>query len=102
MVAVTLEEFKDYVGTKDATDFPELCLDAGNAMVGRLIGTSDAVPADVHKQAILIAASELFHRRSAPNGISQFADATGNPVRVGRDPLSAVYPLLLPFIDYGV
>jgi hypothetical protein len=102
MVAVTLEEFKDYVGTKDATDFPELCLDAGNALVGRLIGTSDEVPADVHKQAILIAASEIFHRRNAPQGISQFADATGTPIRVGRDPMAAVYPLLLPFIGYGV
>lgn len=102
MVAVTLQEFKDYVGTKDASDFPELCLDAGNAHVGRLIGDNDTVPVDIHKQAILITASELFHRRSAPNGISQFADATGQAVRVGKDPLSAVYPLLLPYLGFGV
>lgn len=97
MVAVTLQEFKDYVGTKDSSDFPELCLDAGNALVGQLIGTNDTVPNDVHKQAILICASELFHRRSAPNGISQFADGSGQAVRVGRDPLTAVYPLLIPY-----
>lgn len=101
MVAVTLQEFKDYVGTKDTSDFPELCLDGGNALVGRLIGDNDTVPADIHKQAILIASSELFHRRSAPNGISQFADASGQAVRVGKDPLSAVYPLVLPFIGFG-
>lgn len=101
MVAVTLQEFKDYVGTKDASDFPQLCLDAGNALVTRLIGEAENVPDDIHKQAILIASSEMFHRRSAPNGISQFADASGQAVRVGKDPLSAVYPLVLPFIGYG-
>jgi hypothetical protein len=102
MVAVTLQEFKDYVGTKDASDFPELCLDGGTALILRLIGEAENVPDEIHKQAILIASSELFHRRSAPNGISQFADASGQAVRVGKDPLSAVYPLLLPYIGFGV
>ncbi len=103
MVAVTLQEFKDYVGTKDSSDFPESCLDAGNALVGALIGTVDTVPNEVHRQCILIAASEIFHRRSAPNGISQFADGSGQAVRVGRDPLYAVYPLLIPYsLGYGV
>jgi hypothetical protein len=101
-MAVTLTEFKDYVGTKDSSDFPQECLTAGEALITRLIGEVTTVPTAIRDQAVYIASSELFHRRSAPNGISQFADATGNPVRVGRDPLSAVYPLLLPFIEYGL
>ena len=101
-MAVTLEEFKDYVGTKDSTGFPQECLTSGEALITRLIGEAENVPTAIRDQAVLIASSELFHRRSAPNGISQFADATGNPVRVGRDPLSAVYPLVLPYIQFGV
>lgn len=101
MAAVTLAEFQAYVGT-DETSFPQTCLDAANAHVGRFIGTVDTVPNDIHEQAILICASELFHRRSAPNGISQFASMDGSAVRVARDPMTAVYPLLLPYCGYGI
>ncbi len=69
--------------------------------VNNYVGDAE-VPSHIHFQAELIAASELFHRRSAPNGIAQFASMDGQPVRVGRDPLAAVYPLLLPFCGYGV
>lgn len=101
MAAVTLAEFQAYVGT-DETTFPQSCLTAANAHVGRFIGDIDTVPNDVHEQAILICASELFHRRSAPNGISQFASMDGSAVRVARDPMTAVYPLLQPYVGYAV
>jgi hypothetical protein len=26
----------------------------------------------------------------------------GQPVRMGKDPMTAAYPLLLPFVGYGV
>lgn len=100
-MAVHLAEFQAYVGT-DETTFPESCLSAANAHVGRFIGDIDTVPAEIHDQAILICASELFHRRSAPNGIAQFASMDGTAVRVGRDPMGAVYPLLLPYVGYGI
>lgn len=101
-MAVTLQNFKDYVGTKDATDFPQSCLDAGYAMVVRLIGDATGIPTEVIDQATLIAASEMFHRRNSPQGVSQFADMSGAPVRVGRDPLAAVTPILSPYIGYAV
>jgi hypothetical protein len=99
-VAVTLAEFQAYVGT-DETDFPQECLTAGHALVNRFIGTK-TVPVSVHDQATLIASSELFHRRSAPNGVEQFASFDGSPVRVAKDPMNAVYPLLLPYTQYAV
>lgn len=100
-MAVTLEEFQAYVGT-DETTFPQECLTAGLSLVERYIGNVTSVPAGVKDQATLIASSELFHRRSAPNGISQFATMDGSAVRVARDPLTAVYPLLLAYCGYGV
>lgn len=100
-MSVTLAEFQAYVGT-DETSFPQECLTAGISLVERYIGEVTTVPADVKDQAVYIASSELFHRRSAPNGISQFATMDGTAVRVARDPLTAVYPLLLPYCGFGV
>lgn len=102
MSAVTLEELQAYIGTEETGDFIESCLSAGNALVGNYIGEVDTVPNEVHRQAILICASEIFHRRSAPNGIAQFASMDGSPVRVAKDPMGAVYPLLLPYVGFGV
>jgi len=102
MPAVTLQELADYVGTDVLDDFLESCLSAGTSHVERYIGTVDTVPGEVHRQATFICSSELFHRRSAPNGVSQFASFDGAPVRVAKDPMNAVYPLLLPYTGYGV
>lgn len=99
-MAVTLAEFQAYVGT-DETDFPQECLTSGLALVTRFIGAK-TVPVAIQDQATLIASSELFHRRSAPNGVAQFASFDGSPVRVAKDPMNAVYPLLLPYTQYAV
>jgi hypothetical protein len=100
-MAVTLEEFQAYVGT-DETTFPQECLTAGSALVSAYIGEIDTVPVSVEDQAILIASSELFHRRSAPNGVAQFASFDGAPIRVAKDPLNAVYPLLVRWVQFAV
>jgi hypothetical protein len=102
MAHVTVTDLQLYIGTDETGDFIESCLSAGNAMVGNYIGASDLVPHEVHHQAILICSSELFHRRSAPNGIAQFASMDGSPIRVGKDPMTAVYPLLQPFVGWAV
>ena len=102
MPAVTLSELQAYIGTDETGDFIESCLEAGNAQVGNYIGDIDTVPNEIHRQAIFICASELYHRRSAPNGIAQFASMDGSPIRVGKDPMTAVYPLLLPYVGYAV
>lgn len=101
-MAVSLSEFKDYVGTKDATDFPQSCLTAGHALVTAYVGAVTTVPTEIHDQAVLMVSSELFHRRNAPNGISQFADIGGGAIRVGKDPMAPAYNLLLPYVSIGV
>jgi hypothetical protein len=100
-MAVTLEQFQEYVGT-DETTFPQDCLNTGHALVTRYIGDVTGVPTHIHNQAVLNVASELFHRRSAPMGIAQFASNEGAPTRVARDPMISVYPLLLPYVGFGV
>jgi len=100
-MAVTLEEFQAYVGT-DETVFPQECLTSGLALVNTYIGEIETVPVSLQDQAVLIASSELFHRRSAPNGVAQFAAFDGAPVRVAKDPMNAVYPLLQRYVGYAV
>lgn len=75
--------------------------DTADALVASFVGQAE-VPAAVLKQAQLKTASELFHQRSAPQGIAQFADQTGAPVRTARDPLTGAYPLLRPFVGLGI
>lgn len=101
MAQVSLADLQAYIGTEETGEFIEECLDAGKALVNNYIGEGE-VPSHIRYQAELIASSELFHRRSAPNGIAQFASMDGQPVRMGKDPMTAVYPLLLPFVGYGV
>jgi hypothetical protein len=98
---VLLSEFKEYIGTDDSSDFIEQSLDAGHALVDNYQGDA-TVPGDLHKICIFLCASEIYHRRSAPNGIAQFASMDGSPVRVAKDPMGAVYPLLLPYVGYGI
>ena len=95
-MSVTVEQFQNYVGTKEDGDFVEQCLGSSRVIVNNYIGTF-SVPYSLVDQAVLTVASELFHRRSAPNGIAQFATMDGSPVRVAKDPMNSVYPLLMPF-----
>jgi hypothetical protein len=98
---ITAADFAEYVGA-DVDDFLTNCLNAGHALVDNYQGSVDTVPQSVHTQAVMICASEIFHRKSAPNGISQFASFDGAPVRVAKDPMNAVYPLLLPYVGFAV
>jgi hypothetical protein len=99
---VTLAELQAYVGTDETGSFIQSCLDSGTAQVGNYVGDITVVPDQIHRQATLICSSELFHRRSAPNGVAQFASLDGTPVRVAKDPMGAVYPLLLPYVGFAV
>jgi hypothetical protein len=100
-MTVTVEQLQDYVGSKETGTFIDGCLNSAYAMVQRFVGTN-AVPSSIIDQAVLQVGSELFHRRSAPNGISQFADMSGNPMRVARDPMVAAYDLLRPYVGWAV
>jgi hypothetical protein len=99
-MAVTVEQFRSYVGTKEVSSFVDGCLASANQHVAKFVGNAK-VPGDVLDQAVLSCASELFHRRNAPNGVAQFADL-GTTVRIAKDPMTAAYQMLLPFVGPGL
>ena len=99
---LTVAELQAYVGTDETGEFMTSCVTFANQHVGNYVGSITTVPSEVMHQARLICASEIYHRRSAPNGVAQFASMDGSPIRVAKDPMNAVYPLLLPYVGYAV
>ncbi len=77
------------------------CARQALALVGIVIGTTEGVDPDARERAIIEAGSELFHKRQAPSGISQFADAAGTPMRVARDPMNVARVILQPWLPMG-
>lgn len=83
-------------------DFIDSCAGEAAAMVERECGSYLAsVPAEIIQRATIEVGSELYNRRSAPNGISQFTSADGGAIRVARDPMVAARPMLSPFLPGG-
>lgn len=98
---MTYQLLKTFVGASDADDaYVEQCWDEAVAHVSTFVGTHD-IPSAVLTRCYVEAGSELFHRRSAPMGVSQFASFDGSAIRVARDPLQGVYPLLRPYVGLG-
>lgn len=88
------EDLKAYVGASEMDDeYVQECWDAARDLIASYV-QSTKIPSNVLKRCYLEVGSELFHRRSAPMGVSQYATFDGQPVRVARDPLVGVYPLL--------
>ena len=87
-------------GTADA-EFVAACEAEATALVTAYIGAAE-VPDSVLSRAVFEVGSELFHRRSAPNGVAQFGTLDGAaPIRVARDPMVGAYPLLSRYLGGG-
>ena len=99
-MAMTWNNLKAYVNSASADDtFVEQCWDEATTLVNAYIRDRD-VPNDVFDRARLEVGQELFNRRSAPNGIAQFATFDGTQTQlVARDPMVGAYPLLNPIIN---
>ncbi|QRY40851.1 hypothetical protein JVX92_00720 [Microbacterium hominis] len=91
------------VSTADAA-FLEDSLDEAIALVNNECGTAiDRVPVAVLYRAYLECGSELYQRKNAPQGVTQFASPDGGttPVRTSRDPMSGARLILRPFLGGG-
>jgi hypothetical protein len=100
-MTVTVEQLREYVGTAEDSQFVEDCLTMAIEWVNSYIGTK-TVPQSVIDLSVLNIASEEFHRRSAPNGVAQFAAMDGAPVRVALDPSNHARRLLERYVGFAV
>ncbi|MFC4037543.1 hypothetical protein ACFO1B_03825 [Dactylosporangium siamense] len=104
VLEVRPEDVADYIGVdlRDANrfmviDLVDTAVDLINAYVGARI---PAVPSSVLTLATKQLCSELYARRNAPSGIAQWTP-DGQPVRLARDPMTSVKPLLQPYRSLG-
>ena len=99
---IEVDDLRVFVGASTSdTDFLTICLNSAVDLVEAYVGDND-VPSNVLDDAYLQVGSELYHRRNAPNGISQFAAFDGSALRIARDPMSSTYPLLNRYVTGGV
>lgn len=97
-----IDALASYVGaSEEDSAFVEQCWDEAYALVSAYVGGID-IPQAIGDRAVLETASELFHRRNAPQGIAQFAAFDGSPVRVARDPMVGAYPILRTVMVTGL
>lgn len=94
-------DLADFVGTGTSDAYVQTCWSTAVALVDAYVGSA-TVPAAVLDRCYLECGSELFHRRNAPNGVAQFNEVTGTPVRIARDPMVSVYPLVAPYVISGI
>lgn len=92
-----------YVGDVPVDDYLRSCVSEATSLVGSQVGNA-TIPQDVHDRAVMEVAAELYHRRSAPNGIKSFADGLdgASAIRVARDALVAARPLLAPYLPLAI
>ena len=96
-LAVTGQDLGDWINAPSAN--PEaltLIAHVASEAVDELIGSAN-VPAQTRRLAILITASDLWERRSAPNGIRGFGP-DGLPVRIRNDQLASARVLLASWL----
>lgn len=99
---MTAVDLQVYVGASDTDiDYVTDCWDEAHLLVDKFVGTA-TVPNTIMKRAKLECGSELFHRRSAPNGISQFASIDGSAIRISRDPMIGARKVLDAWLPIGV
>ncbi|GAA3022153.1 hypothetical protein [Microbacterium dextranolyticum] len=107
-MGMTVADLKAYVSSdlafasKDES-FVAACWEEAIALIAQHVG-SVPVPEAIRDRAVLEVGAELYHRRRAPNGITQFAtpDGNGGGIRVARDPMIAARDMLAPFLPRGI
>lgn len=89
----------EYIGGNESDEsFVTQCIAVASLTIEHLV--ADRAPGEIKDRAILELSSELFHRKSAPQGVAQFQTFDGSVIRIARDPATGIYPLLRPYMGW--
>lgn len=98
-----------YVGATAGTDaeFLAECEAEATELItvhtaGNLRGTATALPPSVLARAVLEVGADLYHRRTARNGVAGFDGEQMAPVRVRNDPMAACYAIIRPYMKPAI
>ena len=92
-----------FVAAPDSDPYLADCVDTANDLIKAYTGAV-TIPESVLDRATLEVAADLYHRRSARNGVAGFDDNDINPVpvRINRDPLVPARPILAPYMGVPI
>lgn len=85
--------------------FAKECEGVATQMVHDFIGGETnpfKVPASVVARAVLEVGADLYYRKASRNGVATFGSVEPQPFRLNRDPMTAAYPLLRPYLVMGL
>jgi hypothetical protein len=102
-LAADADDLSEYIGAMaENSRLVTSCWEQADALVTQYVGSVE-VPQEILNGAKLSVGSELYHRHNAPSGITQFAvPGAESPVRLARDPMTSVYPVLARWVGAGV
>lgn len=100
---LTPESLAAFVGAPTSDTYLATCVTEATELVAHAIGGA-TVPEAVQDLATREVAADLYHRRSARNGIAGFDDndISPAPVRINRDPMVAARPILRPYLGVAI
>lgn len=86
------------------TLFVNECAAEAVDLIEHYIGPARGIPDSVLTRAALEVAADLYHRRTARNGIAGFDESEigSSPMRINRDPLAPARPILAPFLGPAI
>ena len=98
---MTVAKLNAYVDAiDDQIDYVTDCFNEAVQMVDDEIA-GRYVPDVILQRAIIEVGADLFFRKDAPNGISQFSDNTG-ATRIARDPMLTARKILKRYLRHPI
>lgn len=91
-------------GQEPKTAFVNECATEAVDLIEHYTAGTRGIPESVLLRATIEVAADLYHRRTARNGIAGFDDSElgAAPMRINRDPLAAARPILAPFLGAAI
>lgn len=101
-MGVTVEDVAGFVGCSPTEPVLPGVLAVAVTIVGEYLGVgARRCPVVVQDQAVTQLAAEIWSRRNAPGGVLQWGAEGSAPVRLARDAMSSVEPLLRRYRPLG-
>jgi hypothetical protein len=101
-MTVEVADLRHYCGAPTGdNDFLENVLAEAAAIMTEYVQETP-IPESAWDGCLLQVSSELYHRRNAPSGITQFASMDGTGMRMSLDVMKSVYAILDRWVVRGV
>ena len=91
-------------GQEPKTAFVQECATEAVDIIEHYTLGTRGIPESVLIRAAIEVAADLYHRRTARNGIAGLDDSElgASPMRINRDPMATARPILAPFIGPAI